>query len=144
MFIDVQANDIVVNLLVFRKTYRPSAQPLDVGAEIEVLALDSPGLVFAHHVFDVLRRQPGVGPPIIRIDAPDRQPGHFAQQFGVALIGAPAVVEGHHPAPSALDGIPGPALVSLIAHVRPQLVSLAGVADQDVQFGQLACLDLVD
>ena len=37
-----------------------------------------------------------------------------------------------------------PALVGFAAHLRPELVKLAAVADQDVQFGQLARLDLVD
>ena len=104
MFVDVHANYIVVNLLVFGKTYRPTAQPPDVGAEVQILALDLPGLFLAHHVFDVGRRQPGVGPPLVRVDAPDGQ----------------------------------------AAHVRLELVKLAAVADRDVQFGQLARLDLVD
>jgi len=138
-----------MNLLVFRKTYRPATQALDMGAEVQILALDLPGLILAHYVFDVLRRQSGVGAPLVGVYAPDGQVGHFLQQFGVTLVGAPAVVVGHHPPTYALDGVPRgvpscPVWVGLAAHVRPELVDLAAVADQNVQFGQLASLNLVD
>lgn len=154
VFVDVHTNDIVVNLLVFGKTYRLSTQPntarpLDVGAEVQILALNLPGLILAYDVFDMLWRQSGVGTPLVAgppggVYAPDGQVGHLAQQFLVALVGAPAVVEGHHPPPNALNGIPSPALVGFAAHVRPKLVDLTAIADEDVEFGQFAGLDLVD
>ena len=62
MFVDVHANYIVVNLLVLGKTCRPTAQLLDLGTEVQILALDLPGLFLVQHVFDVGRRQSGVGP----------------------------------------------------------------------------------
>jgi hypothetical protein len=106
MSVDVHTNHIVVNLLVFGETYRSSTQPLDVCAEVQILTFDLPGLILAHYVFTVLRRQPGVGSPLVGVYAPDGQIGHLADQLGVALVGAPTVVVGHHPPTYAFNGVP--------------------------------------
>lgn len=144
VLVDVHADHIVMNLLVFGKTYCSATQSLDMGAEVQVLTLNLPGLILAHHVLDMLRRQSSVSTPFVRVYALDWQVGHLAQQFGVALIGAPAVVVGHHPPTHSLDGIPSPTLVGFLAYIRPKLVDFTAVADVDVQFGQFARLDLVD
>lgn len=102
MLVDVHTNDIVVNLLVLGKTYRSSNQPLDVGAEVQVLTLDPPCTLLAHHVFDVLRRQPGIGTPFVCVDTPDGQVGHLPQQLLIALVGKSAIVVGYYPAPRLL------------------------------------------
>ncbi len=62
IFFDIHADDVVVDLLVLGKADGPAAQPLDVGAEVEVAPLNPPGVVLADPVQVVLRQEAGVGP----------------------------------------------------------------------------------
>jgi hypothetical protein len=50
ILLDVHADDVVVNLLVFGEADALAAQALDMGAEVEVAPLDPPGVVLADPV----------------------------------------------------------------------------------------------
>jgi hypothetical protein len=50
IFLDVHADDVVVDLLILREADSLSAQALDMGAEVEVLPLDPPGTLLADPV----------------------------------------------------------------------------------------------
>jgi hypothetical protein len=64
IFLDVHADDLVVDLLVLGEADGLAAQALDMSAEVEVSALNLPGALLADPVQVLLRQQPGVGVPL--------------------------------------------------------------------------------
>ncbi len=113
-------------------------------AEVEVLALDFPGVVFADPVQVLLRQQPAIGAPVVGVADADGQVADLGEQLPEGLVLPPAVVPGQHQATGPLDQVPGPALAGLRADKGPELIPLGGVADLHLQAGEALGLNLVD
>ncbi len=144
VFLNVHADDVVVDLLVFGEADALAAQALDMGAEVEVFPLNLPGVVLADPVQVLLRQQAAVGAPVVGVADADGQVAHLREQLFQSLILAAAVVPGQHQPCLPLDQVPGPTLAGLGADEGPELVPFGGVADLHLQARETLGLKLVD
>ena len=95
MALDVHTDDVVVDALVLGKTDRAPVEPLEVRAEVEVAPLDLPRVGLADDVLVGRMQQALIGPPVVRVAAPQGQVRHVAQQAQQHLVLPPAVLPGH-------------------------------------------------
>ena len=119
--VDEPSNDQIGHRHGLRKTDRPAHPALAPRPQLEVLALDCLGGLFADEVF-LCRARPLVGAPAIRVISGDAKRLQQSLEVQKNLVLSPSTYLGQDLPRMMIHGMLQPALVHFLAHKGPQLI----------------------
>ena len=118
---DIEFNHSGVHLPRLGKADGATVQALEMGAEVEIMALNVLGAGLAN-VVPRGGQAFGVRGPVITVEMSNATRPQFAAQGTAGGIGAPSQDKSHNLFGGAIQAIPEPALLVLASHKRPLLI----------------------